>query len=88
MPQAALAAESKDAAKVDFTKQAASTANKKTAKAFTPKLRVTLTVGNEFEGKTYELFHEADTLSILLAQQGAAQAARKNTGTLRSSASM
>lgn len=33
------------------------------AKAFTPRLKVTMQVGNEFEGKTIELVHEADTLS-------------------------
>ena len=42
-------------------------AKKKVAKAFTPRLRVTLRVGNEFEGKMVELIHEADTLSSLLA---------------------
>lgn len=52
-------------------------AKKKAAKAFTPKLRVTLKVGNEFEGRTYELTHEADTLSSLLAEQEAVKAARK-----------
>jgi hypothetical protein len=36
---------------------------KKPAKAFTLRLRVTMRVGNEFERKTYELIHEADTLS-------------------------
>lgn len=51
--------------------------NKKTAKAFTPRLRVTMQVGNEFEGKTFELIHEADTLSTLLAEQEAVKAARK-----------
>lgn len=44
-------------------------AKKKLAKAFTPRLRVTLRVGNEFEGKMTELIHEADTLSSLLAEQ-------------------
>ena len=34
-------------------------------------------VGNEFEGKTYELIHEADTLSTLLAEQEAVKAAKK-----------
>lgn len=56
---------------------AAPLANKKVAKAFTPRLRVTLQVGNEFEGETYELIHEADTLSSLLAEQEAMKAARK-----------
>ncbi|QCY15057.1 MULTISPECIES: hypothetical protein [Pseudomonas] len=50
---------------------------KKAAKAFTPRLRVTLRVGNEFEGKMIELIHEADTLSSLLAEQEAVKAARK-----------
>lgn len=46
-------------------------------KAFTPRLRVTLRVGNEFEGEMHELIHEADTLSSLLAEQEAVKAARK-----------
>ncbi|WP_439854805.1 hypothetical protein [Pseudomonas yamanorum] len=50
---------------------------RKVAKAFTPRLRVTLRVGNEFEGKMIELIHEADTLSSLLAEQEAVKAARK-----------
>ncbi|WP_431035444.1 hypothetical protein [Pseudomonas yamanorum] len=50
---------------------------KKAAKSFTPRLRVTLRVGNEFEGKMLELIHEADTLSSLLAEQEAVKAARK-----------
>jgi hypothetical protein len=50
---------------------------KKVAKAFTPRLKVTLRVGNEFEGETCELIHEADTLSTLLAEQEAVKAARK-----------
>ncbi|KAF2410958.1 hypothetical protein ACMSI6_26435 [Pseudomonas antarctica] len=50
---------------------------KKVAKAFTPRLRVRLRVGNEFEGKMIELIHEADTLSSLLAEQEAVKAARK-----------
>ncbi|AJZ97457.1 hypothetical protein PFLUOLIPICF7_23500 [Pseudomonas simiae] len=52
-------------------------AKRKVAKAFTPRLRVTLRVGNEFEGKLVELIHEADTLSSLLAEQEAVKAARK-----------
>lgn len=63
---------------VVFTRPvAAPVAKKKVAKAFTPRLRVTLKVGNEFEGTTYELIHEADTLSSLLAEQEAVKAARK-----------
>lgn len=65
---------------VVFTKPVvapAPVARKKVAKAFTPRLKVTLRVGNEFEGKTNELIHEADTLSSLLAEQEAVKAARK-----------
>lgn len=58
-------------------KKAAPTPKKKGAKTFTPRLRVTLRVGNEFEGKTYDLIHDADTLSTLLAEQEATKAARK-----------
>ncbi|MBD8682324.1 hypothetical protein [Pseudomonas sp. CFBP 13719] len=50
---------------------------KKAAKAFTPRLKVTLRVGNEYEGETFEMTHEADTLSTLLAEQEATKAARK-----------
>jgi hypothetical protein len=52
-------------------------AKNRTSKAFTPRLRVTLRVSNEFEGKTFEIVHEADTLSSLLAEQEAIKAARK-----------
>lgn len=52
-------------------------AKKKAAKAFTPRLKVTLRVGNIFEGETQEITHEADTLSTLLAEQEAVKAARK-----------
>lgn len=62
---------------VVFTKPVAPAAKKKAAKAFTPRLRVTLRVSNEFEGKMFELIHEADTLSKLLAEQEAVKAARK-----------
>jgi hypothetical protein len=50
---------------------------KKVGKAFTPRLRVTLQVGNVFEGDTQLYVHEADTLSTLLAEQDAVKAARK-----------
>jgi len=50
---------------------------KKVSKGFTPRLRVTLRVGNEFEGKMHEIIHEADTLSSLVAEQEATKAARK-----------
>lgn len=52
-------------------------AKKKLSKTFTPRLLVTLRVSNEFEGKTYEFLHEADTLSTLLAEQEATKAARR-----------
>ncbi|KPW52728.1 hypothetical protein ALO95_200345 [Pseudomonas syringae pv. antirrhini] len=50
---------------------------KKTTKAYTPRLRVTMHVTNEFEGEAYELIHEADTLSTLLAEQEAVKTAKK-----------
>ena len=50
---------------------------KKAQKAFTSRLKVTLRVGNEFEGATFEITHEADTLSTLLAEQEATRLARK-----------
>ncbi|WP_122587995.1 hypothetical protein [Pseudomonas viridiflava] len=50
---------------------------KKVSKAFTPRLRVTLRVGNEFEGKMHEIVHDADTLSSLVAEQEATKTARK-----------
>lgn len=50
---------------------------KKVSKGFTPRLKVTLRVGNEFEGKMHEMVHEADTLSSLVAEQEATKTARK-----------
>lgn len=50
---------------------------KKATKAFTHRLKVTMKVGNDFEGQTIELTHEADTLSTLLAEQEAVKIARK-----------
>lgn len=44
---------------------------------FTPRLRVTLRVGNEFEGETDLIVQEADTMSTLQAEQDAIKAARK-----------
>ncbi|MFL6876815.1 hypothetical protein ACJ6YJ_18350 [Pseudomonas marginalis] len=52
-------------------------AKKKAAKAFMPRLRVTLRIGNEYEGEMHELIHDADTLSSLLAEQEAVKSARK-----------
>ncbi|WP_137807251.1 MULTISPECIES: hypothetical protein [unclassified Pseudomonas] len=60
-----------------ITQSAKVAKKKKVAKAYTPRLRVMLRVGNEFEGKTHEMFHEADTLSTLLAEQQATRVARK-----------
>lgn len=50
---------------------------KKASQAFTPRLRVTLDVGNEFNGEVETSLYEADTLSTLLAEQEAVKAARK-----------
>lgn len=50
---------------------------KRVFKAFTPRLRVTLHVSNEFEGKSFEIVHDADTLSTLLAEQEATKTAKK-----------
>jgi hypothetical protein len=50
---------------------------KKLPKPYTPRLRITLRVGNVFEGETQEFVHEADTLSTLLAEQEAVKLARK-----------
>lgn len=55
----------------------ASGAKPRPARRFTPRLRVTLRVGNDFEGKTELIFHEADTMSTLQAEQDATKAARK-----------
>jgi len=52
-------------------------AKKKASKTFTSRLVVKLRVSNEFEGRTFEIDHKADTLSTLLAEQEATKAARK-----------
>jgi hypothetical protein len=49
----------------------------KSARTFTPRLIVTLQVGNEFEGATQPFVYEADTLSKLQAELDAVKAARK-----------
>lgn len=67
----------KPRADIMITQSAKVAEKKKIAKAFTPRLKVTLRVGNEFEGKTHEMIHEADTLSTLLAEQEATRVARK-----------
>lgn len=64
-------------AELVFEKSKVSAQKNKVAKAFTPRLQVTLKVGNEYEGKMFELIHQADTLSKLLAEQQAVKAARK-----------
>lgn len=46
-------------------------------KGFTPRLKVTLRVGNEFEGAMHEIVHEADTLSSLVAEHEAIKVAKK-----------
>lgn len=46
-------------------------------KTLTPRLRVTLSVGNEFEGERKSFTHEVNTLSTLLAEQEAVRAAKK-----------
>ncbi|MCR8719217.1 hypothetical protein NVV30_11020 [Pseudomonas syringae] len=52
-------------------------AKPKMAKNFVPKLVVTLRVGNEYEGTTELITHEADTLSRLQAEVDAMKIARK-----------
>lgn len=66
-------------ARASVTAQPSRPAKKKLSmsKGFTPRLRVTLRVGNDFEGEMHEVVHEADTLSSLLAEQEATKAARK-----------
>ncbi|MBI6749025.1 hypothetical protein [Pseudomonas syringae] len=52
-------------------------AKRKMAKNFVPKLVVTLRVGNEYEGTSELITHEADTLSRLQAEVDAMKIARK-----------
>lgn len=61
-----------------------SSTKRTSANAFTPRLRVILRVGNDFEGHTQEMTHEADTLSTLLAEQEATKLARKEFQVCRS----
>lgn len=76
-PKVAAPPEQESAPEAVFVKPAPPVAKKKSLKAFKPRLQVTLRVGNEFEGETSELIHEADTLSNLLAEQEAVKLARK-----------
>lgn len=62
---------------VVIVRQIKAAKKKKVSKAFMPRLRVTLRVGNEFEGEMHEMVHEADTLSSLVAEQEATKTARK-----------
>ena len=62
---------------VEVTQPVKAAKKEKVSKGFTPRLRVTLRVGNEFEGTMHEIVHEADTLSSLVAEQEATKAARK-----------
>jgi len=71
------AAPSKGVQAVGIAAPLSKVAEKRASKTFTPRLRVTLQVSNEFEGKTCEIVHEADTLSTLLAEQEATKVARK-----------
>ncbi|WP_110970686.1 hypothetical protein [Pseudomonas huaxiensis] len=49
----------------------------KERKTMRSRLRVTLRVGNEYEGKLFDYVHDADALSTRLAEQEATKAARK-----------
>lgn len=51
--------------------------HRKSTKRFVPKLKVTLRVGNEFEGDMALFTYEADTLSTLQAELDAKKMARK-----------
>lgn len=77
LPNVAVPPEQEPVPELVFVKRSPPVAKKKAAKAFTPRLQVILRVGNEFEGKTFELIHEADTLSKLQAEVDALKAARK-----------
>jgi hypothetical protein len=73
---AALASQTADTVSdVEFV-QPKTKMQRNTSRGFTPRLKVTLRVGNDFEGEMREIVHEADTLSSLLAEQDAVRAAR------------
>lgn len=63
-----------------ITEPTAVVKKKKLSKTLASRLRVTLRVGNEFEGKMHEIVHEANTLSSLVAEQEATKIAKKNSG--------
>lgn len=72
-----VASRAEPAPSVVFSKPAVPTDKKKVAKPIRPRIKVTLHVSNEYEGRMFELIHETDTLSTLLAEQQAIKAARK-----------
>ncbi|MEN4753401.1 hypothetical protein ABEH28_27055 [Pseudomonas sp. Ps21-P2] len=55
----------------------ARTAKQGASATLRPKLRVTLRVGNEYEGETQMFSYDADTLSTLQAELDATKTARK-----------
>jgi len=65
------------APEIVITKPTMAMKKNKSSKTFTPRLKVTLRVGNEFEGNMHEVVHEADTLSSLVAEQEATKIAKK-----------
>lgn len=68
------------------TPQSAKTAEKKkVVKAFTPRLKVTLRVGNVFEGKMNEMVHAADTLSTSSSRTRSYQGGQEEIPIFRSS---
>lgn len=77
LPEPAPQSHQQDIAKEAAAVQQTKAAKKKVSKGFTPRLKVSLRVSNEFEVKKFEIVHEADTLSTLLAEQEAIKIARK-----------
>ncbi len=77
LPEPAPQSHQQDIAQEAAAVQQIEAAKKKVSKGFIPRLKVTLRVSNEFEGKAFEIVHEADTLSTLLAEQEATKIARK-----------
>lgn len=71
--QKALQAPSRDIVNVPST----GPSKRKSTHRFAPKLKVTLRVGNEFEGETELFIYESDTLSTLQAELDAKKLARK-----------
>ena len=69
----------REVAELDLARTVRSPASpkRKVTKPFVPRLKVTLRVGNVFEGGTELMTYEADTLSTLQAELDAKKAARK-----------